>query len=252
VEARLDNLITSITRDVYRNVTRGLFEKDKTLFSFMIAASINKASKVISEDLWAIFTRGPTLADKSLSKPNPNKNIFSTKGWELAEYLENSFPKFTGFTASLTNKIKAWEAYIEAGKLSNPLPEDWDRKLDLFDKVIISRVLQPQKIVAAMSFYVINTIGAQYLDSPNVTIRDLWKDSDCKTPIIFVLSPGADPTSGLLKFAQSPEVQTSIQIISLGQGQGGPAEMLIKKSKVNGKWVLLQNCHLARTWMPSL
>ena len=44
----------------------------------------------------------------------------------------------------------------------------------------------------------------------------------------------------------------TLNIISLGQGQGGPAEKLISKSKVQGKWVLLQNCHLARTWMPSL
>lgn len=103
-----------------------------------------------------------------------------------------------------------------------------------------------------MCYYVTNTIGQQYLDPPNVTVRDLWRDSDNRTPIIFVLSPGADPTSGLLKFSQSPDIQMNIQIISLGQGQGGPAETLIKKAKSNGKWVLLQNCHLARTWMPSL
>lgn len=29
-----------------------------------------------------------------------------------------------------------------------------------------------------MSYYVSNTIGAQFLDAPNVTVRDLWKDSD--------------------------------------------------------------------------
>lgn len=103
-----------------------------------------------------------------------------------------------------------------------------------------------------MSYYITNTIGEPYLDPPNTTIKDLWKDSDCRTPIIFVLSPGADPTGSLLKFAQSPQIQTVIQIISLGQGQGGPAQSLIKKGKSTGKWVLLQNCHLARTWMPSL
>lgn len=103
-----------------------------------------------------------------------------------------------------------------------------------------------------MSYYITNTIGQQYLDSPNVAVRDLLKDSDCRTPIIFVLSPGADPTASLLKLSESAEIQTQLSIISLGQGQGGPAEALIKKGKHTGKWVLLQNCHLARTWMPTL
>ena len=51
-----------------------------------------------------------------------------------------------------------------------------------------------------MANYVIKTIGQKYLEAPNVSIRDLWRDSDNRTPIIFVLSPGADPTASLLKF----------------------------------------------------
>lgn len=61
LENRLDNLIDNITKDVYKNVTRGLFEKDKILFSFIIASSINKDSRVISDDLWSVFSRGPSI-----------------------------------------------------------------------------------------------------------------------------------------------------------------------------------------------
>ena len=110
----------------------------------------------------------------------------------------------------------------------------------------------PQKVVSAMSYYIGQTIGNAYLDPPNVTVRDLYRDSDCRTPVIFVLSPGADPTSSLLKFAESADVKADVKIISLGQGQGGPASQLIQKGKSSGKWVLLQNCHLAQTWMPAL
>lgn len=49
LEKRIENLIDNITKDIYKNVTRGLFEKDKILFSFMIAASINRQAKVIPE-----------------------------------------------------------------------------------------------------------------------------------------------------------------------------------------------------------
>lgn len=64
------------------------------------------------------------------------------------------------------------------------------------------------------------------------------------------MSTGADPTSALLKFAQEKGRQMSV--ISLGQGQGKKAEKLINRAKVDGNWVLLTNCHLAKSWMPSL
>lgn len=39
---------------------------------------------------------------------------------------------------------------------------------------------------------------------------------------------------------------------SLGQGQEKEAETYISQGKKTGCWVLLQNCHLFKSWMPSL
>ena len=112
--------------------------------------------------------------------------------------MESNFAKFTGIVKSLTSKLKGWENYIENWK--GEMPDDWDKKLDLFERLMLQRIIKPEKVGSGMADYVIKTIGPQYLEAPNVSIKDLWKDSDHRTPIIFVLSPGAHPTSALLKF----------------------------------------------------
>lgn len=93
-------------------------------------------------------------------------------------------------------------------------------------------------------------MGAFYDEIKTTTIDQMFQTLDYKTPMIFILSTGADPTSSLLKYAQDKGKQLSV--ISLGQGQGKKAEKLITRAKGEGAWVLLTNCHLAKSWMPDL
>jgi len=70
----------------------------------------------------------------------------------------------------------------------------------------------------ALTNYVIVEIGKFYVEAPPVSMEEVYKDTDVKTPLIFVLSQGADPTSQLIKFAKEKDFMDKLNVISLGQG----------------------------------
>lgn len=59
LEERLVNLIDTITKMIYTMIARGLFEADKMIYSFLIAASIRKKAGIIGITSWNHLLRGP-------------------------------------------------------------------------------------------------------------------------------------------------------------------------------------------------
>lgn len=101
--------------------------------------------------------------------------------------------------------------------------------------------------------YIGEEMGTSYLEPPQFNLEESYNDSDCCSPLIFILSPGSDPMSGLIRFAADKGIaKTSLMTISLGQGQGPIASSMINTALRTGQWVILQNCHLAQSWMRQL
>lgn len=70
-------------------------------------------------------------------------------------------------------------------------------------------------------FFFYPSIGDFFTESPPFDLEGAYSDSTSSKPLIFILSPGADPTDYLLQLAASKGKEGSgLRIISLGQGQG--------------------------------
>lgn len=50
--------------------------------------------------------------------------------------------------------------------------------------------------------FVLNILGKIFIESPVFDLKGSYNDSTPTTPIIFVLSPGADPIAYLLSLAK--------------------------------------------------
>jgi len=254
---RLSNIMDFQNRFIYKNVCRGLFEMHKLLFAFLICVKVMRNDGSISALEWTLFLRGTISLNSENNDPSillPDGLTF--KAFQSAGVLEKSFPEsFGGLSQDILSRWDTvwihWirsEENISLPQLSNPelKPMTW------FQKLIMVQIFREEKVVFAVEEFVQNELGKEFVENTTTSMADIHADMDCKTPCIFVLSQGADPTTILLRFAEKYDYRERLKVISLGQGQGSKAEGLIHTATKTGDWVLLQNCHLAKSWMPRL
>ena len=75
-------------------------------------------------------------------------------------------------------------------------------------------------MIPAVTNYVARKLGKSFVEPPPFDLEKSFGDSSPLTPLIFILSHGADPTMALLKFAHDKGFKgEKFNSISLGQGQ---------------------------------
>lgn len=102
----------------------------------------------------------------------------------------------------------------------------------------------------AVRAFIRKHLGNYYLKPPLLSLEASLSESDPLIPLIFILTSGNDPQAMLTRFASAKNI--NLYSLSLGKAQGERASRIIREAVNSGGWVLLQNCHLALSWMPEL
>ncbi|XP_073391166.1 uncharacterized protein [Physcomitrium patens] len=251
---RLDILVHFITEYMYFNVSRGLFEEHKLTFSFLICTTIMHHSGSINPLEWRFFLLYAAGADpRKGSLQKPNVDWIPEKVWTNLLLLEEIPTRtFQTLCAGIAKDPEIWKPiFVHSDPHMQPMPGIWCTDVTLFQWLMLLKVIREEKLLFACELFISKELGKQYIGSKPLLLDDVFPDSSNVTPIIFILSTGADPSGMLQRFGDKQERRAGerLHMISLGQGQGPIAETLISQAKRSGDWVCLQNCHLASSWM---
>jgi len=253
LDERLKIIAEHFTYSLYQNVCRSLFEKDKLLFSFLLCTRImTSEGRLPVEEFNFFLTGGVGITAKSVPQPKGEEWI-SAKMWGEVTRLASTCSAFENLPDHIAQDTAAWKAIYDAVQPQEmTYPGEYGTQPTAFQKLLVMRCLRPDKVIPAVNDFVDATMGRRFIEPPPFDLQGSYNESNAMTPLLFILSAGSDPTAALLKFADEAGKGSDIGVISMGQGQGPKAAVLIEEGRETGKWVLLQNCHLAPSWMPSL
>lgn len=116
VPERLKLLGSYTTEFVFKNVSRGLFEEHKGLFSFLLASSIARhpSAGEVSDAEWGFFLRGAPAGGADGGGGAPKRPEWAAEAaWRGLVYLEGAVPALGGLTASMAAgpDADAWRAW---------------------------------------------------------------------------------------------------------------------------------------------
>jgi len=208
---RLHFLNEEFLESLYRNICRSLFEKDKLIFSALLTIKLMEMAHEIDEHEFRFFLTGGVSLGEQL--PVCPCDWMQEKQWgEL-----NRLSKLKHFDGFLEHFISEHETYKKMYDSQSPqdfvLPGKW-AEIDKMQFMCIQRCIRPDLLVPAISNFVIDKIGHYFITPPAFDLGLIFKDSAPTVPLIFVLSPGADPLNNLEKYAESKK--KAVMKVSLG------------------------------------
>ena len=259
VDGRLRNIIDQLTFDVYNYTCLGLFETHKLMFSFQMTLRILQADGEINPAQLDFFLKGNLSLEKS-SRTCPYA-WWPAQGWEdlmrLTEIGKEAGPDhpFAKIADHVESNGKEWQAYYDAETPEDEtMPGGFEDKVNAFEKMCLMRCLRIDRVMVCVTRFVIQKMGERYVQPPVLDYNRIYAQTTNGTPVVFVLSPGADPAFDVFKLGEEMGFKpgAKLKYMALGQGMGPKAQEFLETGAQRGLWVMLQNCHLLPKWLKTM
>ncbi|KAI4493969.1 hypothetical protein M0802_009345 [Mischocyttarus mexicanus] len=249
VNSRVQNLIECITYSVFMYTTRGLFECDKLIFTCQMAFQILLACDEVTPGELDFLLRFPITPH--VTSP---VDFLTNTSWGGIRSLATR-EEFRNLDRDIEGSTKRWKKFIECEcPEREKFPQEWKNKTAI-QRLCMLRALRPDRMTYAITAFIEEKLGPRYTESRTVEFAKSFEEASPSTPIFFILSPGVNPLKDVEDLGRRLGFTCDNQNfhnVSLGQGQETVAEQAMDVAAKNGHWVILQNIHLVKKWLPLL
>uniref|UniRef100_G1RF97 Dynein axonemal heavy chain 2 n=1 Tax=Nomascus leucogenys TaxID=61853 RepID=G1RF97_NOMLE len=234
LEDRIDYLNDYHTYAVYRYTCRTLFERHKLLFSFHMCAKILETSGKLNMDEYNFFLRGGVVLDREGQMDNPCTSWLADAYWDNITELDK-LTNFHGLMNSFEQYPRDWHLwYTSAAPEKAMLPGEWENACNEMQRMLIVRSLRQDRVAFCVTSFIVTNLGSRFIEPPVLNMKLVMEDSTPRSPLVFILSPGVDPTSALLQLAEHMGMAQRFHALSLGQGQAPIAARLLREGVTQG------------------
>ncbi|CAF0865917.1 unnamed protein product [Didymodactylos carnosus] len=249
---RIQNIIDSLTYEVWKYCARGLYERDKTLYTLLLALKIDMQKGNVKPSEFQVLIKGGAALDMNAVEPRPEKMKKWLTDMTWLNLVELSkLAHFSQVLRQVVGNDKTWyQWYLSDAPEEVLFPESYSTSLDTFKKLLLIRSFAPDRTLPMAKKYIGESLGPQFAEGYILNLEAMWQESDKRTPLVCFLAMGSDPTDNILSLAKKQNITCGT--ISMGQGQEVHARRLLQQSQQEGKWILLQNCHLGLGFLEEL
>ena len=119
-----------------------------------------------------------------------------------------------------------------------------------FQRLLVIKALKPDQLNISLQQFVIENMNLVSITGLNFSFNQIYTEQSSNlTPILFLVSPGSDPSKELEEYGNQMIGSERIKQLSMGGGQDQIALEMLNECAQNGNWLIFKNLHLVTPFL---
>jgi len=100
-----------------------------------------------------------------------------------------------------------WKAWYETeAPEDEPIPGNYDSWMSAFDRLLMIRCWCPHRTLHEAHKYIVERLGSENVETCELDLVKLAQENNCRSPLVGLISDGADPTSSIEAAAKTLKI----------------------------------------------